>query len=272
MPRVHLDFETRCELDLSTVGLARYVSHWSFEVLLTGVASGDSPAEVYPGFWSGLHDLKRSDLWEVHAFNAPFEIAVCQTQGLVLPLTRWHCTKVRAHQLGFSGSLANIGAQVGLPIEERKRKDGTRLVNKFCSPRRPSAKNPDRYWTKATAPEDWAKFVDYCRQDVVAERAIRKRLDGWAGEDETDEERALWCLDQKINARGLPVDVDFCERAIEADRRFAEEATSRMQALTGLNPGQTAALLAWCKEHGYPHDNLQAATIDAFLEEDLIPF
>lgn len=261
MSRVHLDFETRCELDLPTVGLARYVSHWSHEVLLTGIAFGDDEPRVYPGFWQGLHQLGEVS---IHAFNAPFEIAVCGAYGLRLPLERWHCTAVRARQLGFSGSLAEIGAQVGLPPDQAKLADGRRLIMKFCKPRRPSKGNPERYWTAGSAREDWDRFVGYCKQDVVAERALHHRLVAWAGE-ESEDERRLWALDREINERGLPIDSTLVNRAVSLGKTIADRQSERMVGLTGLTPRQTGKLLEWCRARGYPYDNLRAETIEEVL-------
>lgn len=177
---IHLDFETRCLLDLRKVGLVRYTQDPSFRVLLTGVAVWDGDVACVEGLAAPLPDMAEDSTVIFHAFNAPFEQAVLRAYGIEIPAERWRCTMARAYSMGFFGGLAQVGAQVGIPIEQQKRTEGSRLIRKFCTPRsRPSKANPEPFWEPQDAPEDWARFRDYCRQDVVAERAIERLLDTW---------------------------------------------------------------------------------------------
>ena len=172
--RLHLDFETRCEADLKKVGLRNYVSHRTFEIALTSWALDDGLVGVREGF-PCLPDFDT-----LHAFNAPFELACLERYGVRVPREKVRCTMAHAYGRGFSGGLADVGAQVGIPEELQKMKEGSRLVSKFCKPRRPSKKNPDTFWEPETAPDDWERFKQYNRLDVEAERAIWHKLNEWA--------------------------------------------------------------------------------------------
>src|SRR5690606_31075889 len=67
--------------------------------------------------------------------------------------------------------------------------------------------------TRATAethPEEWERFREYAIRDVESLREIDRSLPGW---NYQGEELALWHLDQKINDRGLPVDLKLARLA-----------------------------------------------------------
>ncbi len=257
--RVHLDYETRCELDLGKVGLKRYTSHPSFRVLMASWAIEDDPVSVVDMLdddWDELLRLLYSPHVQWHAFNASFEDAVTQAAfGIEVPLERWHCTLVHAYGRGFAGKLGKVGAQMGFEQDKLKSAEGTRLIGQFsCPPFVEPWEDPDK----------WERFRDYCVQDVVAEREIWRFL---ARMPETRRERDLWVLDQKINRRGLPVDVDLATQAIALNARLVDEAFEEMKQITGLaNPGSVSQLLGWLNTVGEaPLPNLQKATVEEAL-------
>ena len=51
--------------------------------------------------------------------------------------------------------------------------------------------------------EDWRRFIEYNRWDVELERQVGAKL---ARFPLPEDEWRLWHLDQRINARGLPID------------------------------------------------------------------
>ena len=55
------------------------------------------------------------------------------------------------------------------------------------------------------APEKWELFKTYCIRDVDVEKQIRNKL---AKFPITDREQELYCMDQRINDRGIMVDRD----------------------------------------------------------------
>lgn len=262
--RLHLDFETRCDLDLKKVGLRRYLAHPSFRVLMTAWSVGDSrvlQAEGLPR--CAMTRLARDQRVMFHAFNAGFERRVLERCGITVPLERWRDTMAHSYARGFSGSLAQVGEQVGIPQDKAKLAAGSRLITKFCKPRRPSKANPDLYWTPRTASADWEQFLFYNRQDVEAERAVYHRLTPYPW---TDEEQRTWEWDQRVNDRGIPVDMHLVAAALRVAATKTQEAEKDcLRATGGIGPGKVGALLAWAGEHGYDRDNLQSSTIEEWL-------
>jgi DNA polymerase len=264
--RIHLDFETFCELDLKKVGRARYFNHPSSTVDMVAWAIDDGPIQqaVDQIPEALIRDLRRADT--VHAFGAGFEIEVLKKYGVNLPLSKWRCTMAHAYARSYAGDLHKVGDQTGIPEELRKVKDGRRLVLKFSKPRRPSKHNPDTRWTSENAPEDWAKYLRYNRLDVEAERAVYHRLekiDPWS----VDEQR-IWEFDYEVNQRGVPVDLTLVDNALSIIPLYTREAEETCTRITGgIKPSQVGALLEWCRERGYPYPVLQAPVIREALDE-----
>src|SRR5690606_37423343 len=108
-------------------------------------------------------------------------------------------------------------------------------------------------------PEDWQLFCEYCLQDVEAEEQIEIRLRKFPIQDF---EWELYEIDQRINDRGIPIDITYCENATILANRRREELTAELRLLTGLaNPNSPAQLLGWIKKRGYPFDDLRADTV-----------
>ena len=257
--RLHLDLETRCELDLVKVGARNYTRHPSFEILSAAVAFGRDSVYVY----ERLPDLPWLD-YPIHAFNAPFERECLAGVGIKIPASQFRCTMYHAYCRGFSGGLAAVGAQVGIPQDKAKIAAGGRLIAKFCKPRRPSRANPDLWWTKETAPEDWAQFLEYNRRDVEAEREIARVLDEWPL---TEEEHNHWFWDQAVNDRGLPVDYRLAQKAAWECERWRVRYLDELATITGLeNPNSRDQMLAWARGQGYTGPDLRADTIREILK------
>lgn len=93
------------------------------------------------------------------------------------------------------------------------------------------------------APEKWTSFLEYCRQDVRTEMAIRDKISFF---EIPQDEKELWYLDQKINDRGIAIDVPFVENAIEISRQHTAALIAEAVEHTGLdNPNSGPQLKAW---------------------------
>jgi DNA polymerase len=268
--RIHLDFETFCELDLRKVGRARYFDHPSFTVDMVAWAIDDGPVQqAVDQIPEALtRDLRRADT--VHAFGAGFEIGVLKKYGVNLPLSKWRCTMAHAYARSYAGGLRKVGDQTGIPEELRKMKEGQYYVGKFSKPRKPSKHNPDTRWTPENASEDWAEYLRYNRLDVEAERAVYRKLEGvdpWS----VGEQR-IWEFDYEVNQRGVPVDLTLADNALSVVPQYVQEAEETCTQITGgIKPSQVDALLQWCRERGYPYPNLQAPIIRQALDEGALP-
>lgn len=248
---IHIDFETFSSVDLKTAGMHRYVESPDFEILLMAYAENDAPAVCIdltesPSERRQAMNLLRSlcaDRSIKVAHNAPFEMNAIQRVGIHVTLEDWRCTAVMATYLSLPRSLGELSEIMKLPMDKAKDKDGKRLIQMFCKPRKPTKSDPRTRFTRETHPEDWKRFMEYCRMDVEAEREIYNRLLPVAM-PEFEWER--WFFDQRVNQRGMLVDIQHVEAAIEVDREYRHRLMDEAKRLTGLhNPNSAKQLLEW---------------------------
>jgi DNA polymerase len=270
MPRhLHIDFETKCELDLKTVGLDLYTRHESFAPIWVAYALGDDdPTEVdlsdddrLPDELLDLIDDPDVLIW---AFNAAFErIVLNRYYKLRIPIRRFRCSMALAYMHAYVGNLDEIGRQMSLSDAVQKDEDGKRLMKIFSMPQKITKNQPHRWRDKRTDPVDWRKYGAYCGQDVVAERAQTNELLKYPVPER--EWQTYW-LDQIINDAGIPIDKEFVVNAIRLADKRKKILTDQMKELTGLaNPGSVPQLLPWLKQHGYPYDDMQKHTVKITL-------
>lgn len=271
MTHLHLDFETASECDLRKHGLMRYAKHASTRVLMLGWAFDDEPVQLWqphldPDMPARVRDALADPSVTKVAHNAQFERAIIEdVLKLTSPVEQWRCTMVSAYLLALPGSLQDLGKVIGLPEEQQKAKTGATLIRRFCMPREPTQQKPWRWSTPHNEPEDWKLFCDYCVQDVATERLIFKKLSKF---HIPDSEWRLWCLDQEINRRGVPVDVEFVRAALDVAAAEKKRLLGEMKAITGLaNPGSTAQILPWLRERGYPFSDMRKERVTKALED-----
>jgi DNA polymerase len=259
---LHLDFETRSTVDIREQGLDVYARN--AEVLMLAHAVNDSAPELWFPHLGPMPEglallLTRREIVKV-AWNSAFERAISKhALNIDIPLASWLDPSCMARYAGLPSSLADVGEALGLPQDQAKDKDGKRLIQKFCRP-----KKDGTYKDWNTDPEDWARFCEYCRQDVIAERNILRKLEKRFMLP--PRERKLWILDQTINERGIPVDMQFVRNAkkiVDAERSRLMDEVGR---LTGCeNPNSTKQMLGFLKENGYPYESLNQKMVKEAL-------
>ena len=250
MTTLRIDLETYSDVDLKKCGVHKYVESDNFEVMLFAYAFGDSEVNVIDlaaGEQIPQH-VERS-LWDPSvtkaAYNAAFEMA-CLTKHFKTKMdeTQWRCTSVHALYLGLPGSLGDVGKVLGLGADKQKLVSGWALIRYFCLPCKPTLKNGGRVrnlWHHD--PEKWMLFKEYCARDVESEREIATKI---AKFPVPDKEWKLWHLDQRMMNKGVMVDRELVNAAIECDNIFKERLTKEAVALTGLdNPNSRDQLLKW---------------------------
>ena len=264
---LYVDTETFNEAPI-TVGTARYCE--SVEIMVIAWAVDDGPVEVV--------DLTAGDVahnfvqaWEdaslVVAHNAFFDRSVLSTKGITRPLNQWHCTQAQALAHSLPGSLDKLSAIYNLG-DAAKDKEGKQLIQLFCKPRPKTSKI--RRATRETHPTEWQKFLDYAGQDIVALRALHKKLPTW---NCTAAEREAWLLNQEINDRGFLIDQDLATAAIATCERAKAALQARTEDITGtdLSVQQRAALQALLREYGVSLPDMTASTLERRLEDPDLP-
>lgn len=264
--RLHHDFETYCDISLPDVGAAAYASHPSLEVLMAAYAFNDEEVlQWLPAEGEEMPAELREAMLDKRAikfaWNKPFEWAVwTEALDMETPHNQWRDPMVLAFSLSLPGKLAKAGEVVGLPEEMLKMKEGTSLIRTFCAPNKPTKKNPQPRILWHHEPVKWEMFKLYNRKDVVAERAVYKRLRPF---DMPRDEWKLWFLDQKINQAGIPISMPMVKNAINVYEDVIANRIQRMKQITGLdNPNSTAQLLGWLQERGYPFEDLKKGHVE----------
>lgn len=277
-----IDIETYSSVDLAEAGVYRYTEDPFFDIMLVGYAFGDEDVHVidlmtdgYPGktetdkqFWKALTDPNV----EKRAYNAPFErTCLAKYTGKEMPPEQWTDTMIQALVMGLPAGLGAVGEAMGLPKDEQKDKQGKALIQYFCKPCRPTRTNGERTRNLPEhAPEKWELFKEYNRQDVVAERAIAKKLEQI--DRPYEPEHRLWCLDQNMNDNGIRLDVDMIEKIVEYDERRGAELLQEAKDITGLdNPNSVTQLKDWLNDQGVPFTSVTKETVAAALTLQYIP-
>ena len=259
-----IDIETYSDVDLISCGVYKYSRSPYFEILLIAysvddketvcidVANGEEPPKE---FMEMLFD----DTVTKTAFNANFERTCFSNyyQHSFRP-EAWRCTAVQATMLALPLSLEGVGAVLGL--DKQKMTEGKELIKYFCSPCKATKSNGGRTRNlPKDAPEKWRQFKTYCIRDVDVEKQIRQRL---AKFPIPKREQEIYCLDQRINDRGIMVDRNLVNHAVACDLLYKETATARAYELTGLeNPNSVSQLKLWLKEKGLEVDSLAKDTV-----------
>ena len=240
----HIDFETRSKADLKAVGSHKYSADPTTSIWCLAYAFDDDPVQVWrPGNPDPVEllDHVRSG-GRVVAHNVNFELNVWHFQleeklgWPRLDIDQVRCTMAMALRLGLPPSLAGCAEAVRLP--EQKDEDGAHLMRRMC-------KLDGKNWSE----EDVDRLVQYCIQDVEVERQLETRLADRLTHSASEQE--AWELDQRINRRGVPVDIPTIHNAIRLADAEKDRLNKKMKALNGLKASQVTALAGWIKEQGY---------------------
>ena len=274
----HLDYETRAVPDLDEVGVDVYSAHPSAKVLLAQYARGDRKVQVWqphlqPDMPAELEDALLDPFTPVCAWGAAsFErIITKRLLGIERPTTEWICAMAAARYAGLPGKLDDFCKVMNLG-DESKLKTGKELIKLFCEPTDLGGEDTlfgisePLFNTPYTHPREWQQFIEYGKQDIVAERAALKKLRPFLP---SEEEWETWRLDAKINETGWSVDRLLVDNAREIALRTREPLLARLKEITGLqNCNSRAQLLPWLQERGYLFDSLGKEFIARALAGD----
>lgn len=270
MRHLSIDIETKSSVDIGKAGAYKYAQSKDFEVLLFAYAWDDEEVEIIDlaqgeqipfAVIDALHD---PDVVK-HAYNAAFEWWCLNRAGYETPIGQWRCTMVHGLYCGYTAGLEATGKAIGLPSDKQKLSIGKALIRYFCTPCKPTKTNGFRTWNLPKhAPDKWELFKNYCRQDVVTEREIYRRLKAFPM---PEEEIRLWQMDICMNAFGVRADRELVVGALAV----GEDSTAQLMAEAGrlthlANANSTAQLLEWLNDNGVGADNLQKATVAELLE------
>ena len=271
MERVlEMDIESFSDVDLIKCGVYAYADSPAFEILLF--------AYSFDGGETQIIDLAQGEKLPAEVEEAIFDVSVTKTAynanfertclskyfGRYIPPESWHCSAVQAAMLALPRSLEDVGRVLGL--DEQKMKEGKELIRYFCVPCKPTKANGGRTRNlPCHALEKWELFKTYCKRDVDVEKSIRRKLHNFPI---PESEMELYRLDQRINDRGVLVDMGLVEQAIACERLHKEVVTKRAYELTGLeNPNSVAQLKGWLGDMGMEAESLSKKAVAEMIAE-----
>lgn len=285
---LHLDFETQSALDLSDVGVHNYAAHKTTKILMLAYAFGNGPVNVWlphegpmpKKLVKGLLDrtIKKG------AWNAGFERTNLDEQcDIWIPYEDWVDPMTTARYLSMPGSLSAVGEILDIDYKLRKDARGEELIELFSKPlpmkTRKKATDENTLFpispTEETQvnyvfadhishPDEFAAFVEYCKQDIVAERALGDMM-AWS--DLPEREQKIWYLDQKINDSGFPADRNFVTLALDLAAEDKGIQTQNLSKITGLEKPTNQKFLPWIQAEGYPYNSLRKEPVKVAMSD-----
>lgn len=269
-----IDIETYSSADIR-YGVYKYADAADFEILLLGYAFDDEPVqvadltreEVPARFVQALFDRSVTKT----AFNANFEMTCLRKLYPDMPLECWECTSILSLYNSLPTGLANVAKILKLGEDKQKDARGKALINYFSKPCKPTKANGGRTRNRPEdAPDKWAEYIEYNRQDVVVERAIRQKL---IRLKPPETEHRYWLMDQWINGNGAKVDMQLVRNAIRMNQDYSAHLREEAVRITGLeNPNSVAQLKRWVEDRiGETVPALDKKAVTELLEREDIP-
>ena len=238
------DFESRSRCDLKQAGAYNYAQDPSTEVLCMSYAFNDEEVTTWlPG--QPFPERVAQHRGQIRAHNAAFERAIfwfvlCPDHRFPEPrLEQFYCTAAQARANCGPGSLEDVGRFAGASMKKDHR--GAQLIRALCIPK------PDGTFREDAAL--LAEMVEYCEQDVRAMRAVSKAM-----RELSDEELADYHVNERINDRGVLVDVALCRAAIQyAEQELVEiEQTVREVTEGAITSVRSPKMRAWVEHRVGP--------------------
>lgn len=282
MLSVHLDFETRSLIDVTDTGPWRYSMDSSTVPLCLCFTIDDQEVhtitfedfsntydifgdQYYTQDMELISQLARNENAIFKAHNSMFEYCMwnnvlAKRYGFppILDIKRWDCTAAKAASHALPRSLG--GCSLALRLSENKDETGKRVMLQLSKPRKPSKANPS-LWVNDK--DKFETLYDYCRQDVVVERAIDEALPNL-----NKQEKIIWELDQEINSRGVKIDTEALEIALKFINEFKERLNLELQDLTSgavAKATETKRMTDYLRCH-IPITDLRKATVDDWIK------
>jgi len=138
---------------------------------------------------------------QIRAHNAAFErLIFWYVLQINFKLEQFYCTAAQARANCAPGSLEDVGRFASASMKKDHR--GAQLIRLLCIPQADASFRQDS--------DLMAELIAYCEQDVRAMRAVSNAM-----RDLSDEELADYHVNERINDRGVLVDVDLCRAAIK---------------------------------------------------------
>ncbi len=261
---------------LKAVGTRAYVEHPSFELLSLywDLKDGHGGRHWKPG------DPDPFELFQyilsgglIEAWNSGFEWQVWTYY--CVPVLHWpplqleqlRCAMSKCRAFAGPGKLEKAGQVFKAAV--LKDPNGDRLLKKFSVPRNPTKADPRRRLDPRDDPIDGPKLYAYNGVDIQAEAAVSILCP-----DVSPFELDLWKLDQRINDRGVYIDLPSVDACIKIIQQAHAKYNAELRQLTGgavETASQAAALIVWLKTRGVFMASMEAEEVELALKTPMPP-
>jgi len=181
-----------------------------------------------------------------------------------LAVEQLQCTMAMALAMSLPAGLGDCARALGLKYA--KDDAGRRLMLQMCKPRRIEDDGTLVWWDDEPR---LRRLGDYCKQDVRVEQALARAL-----RPLPPKEQAIYVIDQKINNRGIQVDIKATRRAKELVDAEKRRLDARMSYVTGGAVPRTTAvkqLTEWVKLNGVDSTSVAKADVAELLKDPMLP-
>lgn len=288
MISVHLDFETRSLVDVKDTGPWRYsmdpstvplclcytvddkddvytIEREVFEMIAISAWDEDMQKRhrpTYAAFYLQKLAENKDVIFKAH--NSMFEY--CMWNNVLhkrygfpelLDFKRWDCTAAKAASHALPRSLGQCA--LALKLNENKDETGKKVMLQLSKPRKPSKNNPS-IWCNDS--EKFNVLYEYCKQDVIVERAIDNAIPNLNAK-----EKEIWELDQKINSRGVKIDTKALDIALKFINDFKIRLNNELSDLTSgavEKATETKRFTDYLRSH-IPMADLRKSTVDDWI-------
>lgn len=300
MKRITLDFETRSVCNLKKAGAFKYSLDPSTQPTCMAFKLREMKEPVLFQFktinkkWEMQTVIVKSE-WQRYinekylfiAQNAFFEqciynnVLVRRLGWPPIPAHLWRCTAAKAAACALPRSLEGAGEVLSLTTQ--KDKSGYAAMMLTCRPTKQwnawkkkldkcggdlgmIGIQPSQFLEPHAAPQTWDTLYRYCKIDVLTEELLDKTLP-----DLSDDEQKIWFLNQKLNWRGVKVDVPTIQKivdimAIDSKKKLKELDHLTMGVVT--KAGARQSILDFLDSENVKLSDIRAKTVDDALARD----
>lgn len=205
----------------------------------------------------------------IESWNAGFEYDVWNLRAVpwwgwpVLYLDNTRCAMAKARAHAMPGKLDTFGDVANLTY--KKDADGVRLLDKFSKPKNPTKKRLGVWIEPHDEPEEFAKLIAYNGRDVLSEGEASLKTP-----DLPPTELEIWMVDQRINLRGIQVDIVGLENCIAIVEQAYAKYNTELRTLTGgavEAASELKELTRWLAGRGVHMQKLDEDAVEEMLEK-----
>lgn len=268
---LHQDYETRHFRELKDLGSWTYADKdlgvwcvcWFDDV--TGRSGVWKPGDPVPEPY--LDEFQTHVAWNANFERDIYERVLVPRYGFPSTvIEQWRDPSVVSRYKGYPGGLKAAAKMLG-GDDGQKDEEGRTLMLKMAKPRKHEPGRDPIWWDER---ENVSRLIEYCKQDVIAERVIHEKL----GELPMREMELFW-LDRKINERGVKIDREAVDLLLDVIKNQERRANARLRQITNGQVDKVtnvADTLAWLGEQGLDLPDLSKQTVEStLLRDDLDP-